>query len=305
MKLGLLTAAFPTLTLDEIADWAADNGFETLEIAVWPRDEGAARRYAGVSHIDVVSLTVDEAKRIVDGLARRGLLISALAYYPNPLDPDEGVAQAARDHLKHVIRAAELLDVEVVGTFVGRDKAASLDANLESFERVWPELVHFAGDHGRTIAIENCPMIFSRDEWPGGTNIPGTPAVWRHMFSSIPDENFGINLDPSHLVWQMIDAPRAIREFAPRIKHVHAKDLEIDTDGLYDRGITSLGVGWQIPRLCGLGEVDWNAFFGALYRSGYDFVTSIEHEDRAFEGSVDAVQRGFLLARDNLRPLIR
>lgn len=305
MKLGLLTAAFPSLSLDEVGDWAGAEGFQALEIAVWPRSGGTARRYAGTAHIDVDTLVADEAKRIRDSLAQRGLQISALAYYPNPLDPDPEVAEAARDHLRTVVRAAELLEVEVVGTFLGRDQRTSLEENLETVERVWPELVQFAGDHGRTIAIENCPMIFSADEWPGGTNIPGTPAVWRQLFSTIPDENFGINLDPSHLIWQMIDAPRVIREFADRIKHVHAKDLEISTDGLYDHGVTSLGVGWQIPRLCGLGQVDWSAFFGALYRAGYDFVASIEHEDRAFEGSVEQVQRGFLLARDNLRPLIR
>ncbi|HEV7957563.1 MAG: Xylose isomerase domain protein barrel [Microbacteriaceae bacterium] len=305
MRLGLLTSAFPDLSLDEIADWASGNGYEALEIAVWPPASGPSRRYAGISHIDVTSLDRERAKRIVDSLASRGLIISALAYYPNPLDPDPEVAQAARQHLKLVIAAAEMLDVEVIGTFVGRDKTRTIDANFEQFEKVWPELVHFAGDHGRKIAIENCPMIFTDDEWPGGNNLAFSPANWRRMFETIPDENFGLNLDPSHLVWQFIDAPRVVREFRSRLFHVHAKDLEISTDGLYENGTMSLGVGWQIPRLCGLGQVDWNEFIGALYGVGYDWVASVEHEDRAFEGSVEAVQRGFLIARDNLRPLVR
>ena len=304
MKLGLLTSAFPTLTLDEVAGWASDNGFQALEIAVWPSESGASRRYAGTSHINVETLDREQAKRIVDGLSSRGLVISALAYYPNPLDPRPEVAEAAIAHLKLVIAAAEMLGVEVVGTFVGRDKAQPLEANFERFAEVWPELVHFAGDLGRKIAIENCPMIFSGDEWPGGNNFAHSPSIWRRIFETIPDENFGLNLDPSHLVWQFIDAPRAIREFGTRLFHVHAKDLEISADGLYEHGTMSLGVGWQIPRLCGLGQVDWNAFFGALYSVGYDGVASVEHEDRAFEGSVEAVQRGFLIARDNLRPLI-
>jgi sugar phosphate isomerase/epimerase len=164
--------------------------------------------------------------------------------------------------------------------------------------------VHYAGDVGVRIAIENCPMIFSGDEWPGGTNIAYSPANWRRMFDIVPDENFGLNFDPSHLVWQFIDVPRAVYEFGDRIFHVHAKDLEVRSDGLYEHGVMSAGVGWQVPRLCGLGSVDWGRFFGALYAVGYDDVASVEHEDRAFEGSVELVRRGFEIARDNLRPFV-
>jgi len=191
-----------------------------------------------------------------------------------------------------------------VGTFAGCAKTTSLDENFDRFARLFPDLVHFAGDQGVRVAIENCPMIFSGDEWPGGNNIAYSPANWRRMFEIIPDENFGLNFDPSHLVWQFIDIPRAVHEFGERIFHVHAKDLEVRTDGLYEHGVMSAGVGWQVPRLCGLGEVKWGEFFGALYSVGYDYVASVEHEDRAFEGSVDIVQRGFLIARDNLRPFI-
>lgn len=305
MKLGILTAAFPTLTLDEISDWASRSGFQTLEVAVWPKGGGAARRYAGTAHIDVAALDKSGADRIVGDLAAKGLSISAMAYYPNPLDPNPEASSAAFEHLRHVVKAARLLGVPVVGTFAGRDKTKSIDENFDTFARVWPDLVHFAGDNGIRIAIENCPMIFSGDEWPGGNNLAYSPANWRRMFEIIPDENFGLNFDPSHLVWQFIDIPRAVREFGKRILHVHAKDLEVRTDGLYEQGVMSAGVGWQVPRLCGLGQVDWGAFFGALYATGYDYVTSIEHEDRAFEGSVEKVQRGFEIARDNLRPFVR
>jgi sugar phosphate isomerase/epimerase len=304
MRLGLLTAAFPTLSLEAIADWAAANGYAALEVACWPSGEGAARRYAGVSHIDVDALDEDGAKRIVDMLAERGLIISALAYYPNPLAADQAAAGAAIEHLRKVIVGAERLGVGVVCTFAGRDRSRGIEENLEAFGRVWPDIVRFAGEHGRKVAIENCPMIFSADEWPGGDNLAFAPAVWRSMFEIVPDANFGLNFDPSHLVWQFIDCPRAIREFGERIFHCHAKDVEVRADGLYDWGVMSTGVGWQVPRLCGLGQVDWNAFFGALYAVGYDFVTSVEHEDRNFEGTVEAVQRGFLIARDNLAPFI-
>jgi sugar phosphate isomerase/epimerase len=82
---------------------------------------------------------------------------------------------------------------------------------------------------------------------------------------------------------------------------VHAKDMEIDRDGLYRNGTLSLGMGWQIPRLPGLGQVDWGRFIGTLYRVGYDGVVSVEHEDRSFEQTQELVERGFLIARDVLR----
>ena len=304
MKLGLLTAAFPTLTLQEIGDWASANGFEALEIACWPSGEGAARRYSGVCHIDVAALTDDGAAEIRAALEQRGLEISALAYYPNPLTADPDARAGAHEHLRRVIAAAQRLDVGIVTTFVGRDKDRSLKENLAEFESVWPPLVAFAEDHGVRIAIENCPMIFSWDEWPGGNNLAWSPAIWDEMFAAIPSANFGLNLDPSHLVWLMIDYERAVYDYADRIFHVHAKDLEVRRDGLYRHGTFSAGIGWQVPRLPGLGEVNWSRFVAALYAVGYDHVISVEHEDRRFEGDLDLVQRGFLIARETLTPLI-
>lgn len=304
MKLGLLTAAFPQLTLEEIAAWAGGNDFSCLEVACWPADSGAARRYAGVCHIDVEGLTADGAQRIIEDLARRGIEISALAYYPNPLHPDRETREAAHAHLRRVIEAAALLGVGTVTTFAGNDRHRPPAENLDAFAQVWPGLVAHAADHGVAIAIENCPMIFSPDEWPGGDNLAHSPAVWRQMFQIVPEPNFGLNLDPSHLLWLHIDAERAVREFADRLLHVHAKDLEVSGDGLYAHGVMSLGIGWQIPRLCGHGQVDWGRFIGTLYGVGYDGPIAIEHEDRRFEGSPERVQRGFLIAQQTLAPLI-
>lgn len=303
MQLGLFTAAFPDLSLEEIAQWAQSAGFERLEIACWPHSQ-AERRYAGVSHIDVASLDKEKADRITAMLQQHGLSISSLGYYPNPLDPDPAVSGAAISHIMKVIDAAVLLKVPVVGTFVGRDWHKPLDQNLDVFAKVWPPIVRYAKDRGIKIAIENCPMLFSADEWPAGKNLATSPAIWKSMWDIIPDENFGLNLDPSHLIWQMIDPERVVRDFSGRIFHVHAKDLMIDREGLYQHGILSLGTGWQVPRLPGLGDMNWGRFIAALYRVGYDGTVSVEHEDRAFEGSVELVKRGFLIARDNLRPWI-
>jgi sugar phosphate isomerase/epimerase len=303
MKLGLLTAPFPKTPLMEIADWASANGFEALEVACWPPSEGPERRYAGVCHIDVTDLSATRASEIVGELAAKGLSISGLGYYPNPLHPDPEQRAMVTRHLRKVITAAGLMGVPVVNTFVGANRAKTQDENWADAQAIFPDLVRYAQDHGVRIAIENCPMIFTYDEWPSGHNLAYSPRIWRRMFEAW-GETVGLNLDPSHLVWQMIDIERVVREFGPRIYHVHAKDLMIDREGLYEHGILSLGMGWQVPRLPGLGEVPWNRFVAALYRAGYDHVLCIEHEDRTFEGTDELVKRGFLLARDVLRPLI-
>ncbi len=304
MKLGLLTAPFPETPLDEVADWTAANGFTTIEIACWPASSGDTRKYAGTSHIDVDGISDAEASEIVDKMNGRGLEISGLGYYPNPLNADDEHARMVIDHLKKVIVAAGKMGVGIVNTFIGADRALTVDENWEKATRVWPEIISCAEENGVRIAIENCPMIFSKDEWPSGHNVAYSPKIWRRMFEEF-GETIGLNFDPSHLIWQFIDQTRFIKEFGPHMAHVHAKDLMVDHDGLYENGIMSVGMGWQIPRLCGLGDVDWSDFFSDLYRAGYDGPIIIEHEDRLFEGTDEKVKRGFLLARDVLRPYIK
>jgi sugar phosphate isomerase/epimerase len=301
VKLGLLTAAFPDLTLEQVAEWAAGERFQALEIACWPAGGGERRRYAGVTHIDAENFDPDAVHKV---MTRHGLTISSLAYYPNNLHPDDSHREEVNGHLRKVIDAAQRLGVEVVGTFVGNDKDRPLPENLERFREIWPPLVDYAAERGVKVAIENCPMIFSYDEWPGGNNLAWSPAIWDEMFAAIPAENFGLNIDPSHLVWLMIDYERAVYDYRERIFHAHAKDLEVRPDGLYRHGTFSGGIGWQVPRLPGLGEVNWNRFVAALYAVGYDHVLSIEHEDRRFEGDEELVKRGFLLARDVLKPYV-
>ena len=284
-----------------MAEWAASEGFETLEVACWPAAGGERRRYAGVSHLDVDSF---DPHTVHELLGRHGREISSLAYYPNNLDPDDAQREQVNAHLLRVVDAAARLGVRTVGTFVGNDKDRPYPDNLERFKEIWPPLVAHAAERGVRIAIENCPMLFSWDEWPGGNNLASTPAAWDDMFEAIPSESFGLNLDPSHLVWQMIDYERAVYDYADRIFHVHAKDLEVRREGLYKHGTFSGGLGWQVPRLPGLGEVNWPRFVAALYAVGYDHVLSVEHEDRRFEGDEELVKRGFLIARETLRPLL-
>jgi sugar phosphate isomerase/epimerase len=303
MKLGLLTAPFPDTPLEEVADWAAANGFESLEICCWPKSEGTARRYGGICHIDVDGFTQGQADEVSDMLASKGLTVSGLGYYPNPLHPDADHRDLVQGHIKKVITAAAMMGVPVVNTFIGADGSKTQDENWEEAKRSWPHIVEHAKARDVKIAIENCPMIFSHDEWPSGHNVAHSPRIWRKMLEEF-GETVGINLDPSHLIWQMIDIERVIAEFGDRIYHVHAKDLEIDEDGLYEHGILSAGIGWQVPRMPGLGDVDWQAFMSAMYRVGYDGDITVEHEDRQFEDTEELIKSGFLIARDVLRPFI-
>ena len=190
-------------------------------------------------------------------------------------------------HLKRVIAAAPLLGVHTVNTFVGRDWSRSVADNWARFEEVWRPLVAFAEDQGVRIAIENCPMLFTRDEWPGGKNLAHSPAVWRRMFEAIPSKSFGLNYDPSHLVWQQIDYVKPLWEFSDRIFHVHAKDVRLDKRRLDDVGILATPLEYHTPKLPGLGEINWGRFISVLGDVGYRGPVCVEVEDRAYEGSLE------------------
>lgn len=303
MKLGFVSAILPERSGDEVIRFAAAEGFDCVEIMCWPRGR-ADRRYAGVTHLDVTTFTPGNARRLADLLAASNVTLSALGYYPNPLAPDAKVAAAAVAHLKKVIRAAALLEVNLVTTFVGRDWTKSTADNWPRFRKVWRPLIEYAGDQGVRIAIENCPMLFTKDEWPGGKNLASTPAVWRQMFAEIPHKNFGLNYDPSHLVWQQIDYLRPLAEFAERIFHVHAKDVRVDHERLADVGILALPSEIHKPKLPGLGDVHWGHFFSVLNESGYAGPVCIEVEDRAYEDTSarrqDAVRQSGAFLRNFL-----
>jgi sugar phosphate isomerase/epimerase len=304
VKLGFLTAPFPDTPLIDVADWAAAADFEVLEIACWPDTSGATRKYAGTSHIDVANLSDSRAGEIKAEIAAKGLDISGLGFYPNPLHPDPETRAAAIAHLKSVIVATGKMGLPVTNTFCGGDASLNVDENWDEALKVWPDMVRFAQDHGVKITFENCPMIFSYDEWPGGHNIAYSPYIWRRILGEWGG-TVGLNFDPSHLVWLMIEQGRFIREFGDHILHFQAKDVMIDGDGLYERGSLSGGIGWQIPRIPGLGDAPWDEIFSALYRTGYDGPIIIEHEDKVFEGTDEKVKRGFLVARDILRPYVK
>jgi sugar phosphate isomerase/epimerase len=289
IELGFVSAILPELELEEVLAFANAEGFACVELMCWPKGK-AERRYAGVTHVDVGAFDEVAATRVLTLLQEHGVSISGLGYYPNPLAPDPGEAKVYVEHLQDVMRAAKLLGVTRVNTFVGRDWTKTVDAQWTRFLDTWRPLVACAEQQGVRIGIENCPMLFSGDEWPGGKNLATTPAIWRRMFTDVPSSSFGLNFDPSHFVWQQMDYLKPLREFRERIFHVHAKDARLDRERLDDVGIMATPLEFHRPKLPGLGEVNWGRFFSVLTDTGYEGPVCVEVEDRAYEGSLEARQ---------------
>ena len=301
MRLGFVTAILPELSLDEVLAFASAEGFACVEAMCWP--VGAAeRKYAGVTHVDVTDFTPGQAAEVLAACARHGVALSGLGYYPNPLDPDPAVADAAVAHLRRVIAAAPLLGLDTVNGFVGRDWHRTVDDNWPRFLATWRPLVRLAEDRGVRIGIENCPMLFTQDEWPGGKNLLTTPAVWRRAFADIDSPSFGLNYDPSHFVLQGMDPLGPLEEFGGKLFHVHAKDVRLDPRAIADVGRFDFPNRWHQPRIPGFGEIDWGRFVGELMRVGYDGPVCIEVEDASFGTSLEGRKRALRAARDVLRP---
>jgi len=286
MKLGFVSAILPDLSLEEVVQFASDEGFACVELMCWPKGK-AERRYAGVTHIDVANFKKSDAEQVKDLCKSAGVDISGLGYYPNPLAPDPKEASVYINHIKKVINASRLLGVNLVNTFIGRDWTKSVDDNWPRFKKVWKPLIKYAQNRGVRIGIENCPMFFSNDEWPGGKNLAQSPAIWQRMFKEIPNKNFGLNFDPSHLVWQQIDYIKPLTQFSNRIFHVHAKDARVDKDRLDQVGTLANPLQYHIPKLPGLGDVNWGKLISVLSEVGYKGPLCIEVEDRAYEGSLN------------------
>ncbi len=289
IQLGFASAIVPELSLAEVLRLAADIGYDCVEVMCWPVSR-AERRYAGVTHIDVNQLTSQGRREISSLVTETGVEISALGYYPNCLSPDRDEARAAVQHLRQLMQAARDLGLQRVNTFIGRDPNLSVDGNWPRLLETWGPLVELAEQLELRIGIENCPMLFSADEWPGGKNIATTPAIWRRLFHDLPSPSLGLNYDPSHMVWQQMDYLKPIRDFVDRISHAHAKDVRLDRHRLNEVGIMAHPLEYHTPKLPGLGDVDWGLFFSTLLDAGYRGPVCVEVEDRAYEESLDTRQ---------------
>lgn len=303
LSLGFVSAIVPDLSLEEVVQFAAQSGYDCIELMCWPKGK-AERRYAGVTHVDVVNLSNDDAKRILELFGKSGVSISGLGYYPNPLTPDSAESETYTEHIRKVIKAAKALKLRVVNTFIGRDWTKSVDDNWPRFLAVWKPIIQFAEDNGINVGIENCPMLFTKDEWPGGKNLATTPKIWRRMFEDIPNANFGLNYDPSHMIWQHMDYLKPLREFASRLHHIHLKDARIDHDKLDQVGILAHPNEYHTPKLPGMGDVNWGKFFSVLTECGYSGPVCVEVEDRAYEGSEQSRKASLVQCHSYLRQFV-
>jgi len=300
MQLGYVTAIVPDLSLEEVFATAAEIGYQCVEVMCWPLGK-ATRRYAGVTHINVAELDDSKIAEIHELSAKYSVAISALGYYPNALTPDAAEAEAAIEQIRAVITATSMLGLDTMTSFIGRDWTTSVDENWPRFLEIWKPIIKHAEEQGVRVAIENCPMSFTRDEWPGGKNLAYSPAIWRRMFNDIPSDHFGLNYDPSHMVFQQMCYLKPIREFRDKLFHVHAKDVRVDQHLLDDVGILAYPNDYHTPKLPGMGDVDWGKFISVLTDVGYQGPVCVEVEDRAFEGSPDDSKLALIQSHDFLR----
>jgi sugar phosphate isomerase/epimerase len=303
MRLGFVSAILPEESLESVFRIAADVGYDCVEVMCWPVGK-ATRRYAGITHIDVDGFSASQAAEVRALTQRYGVQISGLGYYPNPLAPDNDESRTAVEHLKKVIVASAELGLGRVNTFVGRDPAKSVEKNWPKFLDTWQPLIEFAQQHCVKIGIENCPMLFTEDEWPGGKNLAHSPVIWRKMFESIPSDHFGLNYDPSHMVFQQMDYLAPMRDFASRLFHIHAKDVRVDQHKLDQVGTLAYPNLYHTPKLPGLGEVDWGRFFSVLGDAGYRGPVCVEVEDRIYEGSLENRILALRQSHDYLRQFV-
>ena len=261
----------------QTAAFAQRTGFKSMELSAWPK-----------STLNADTITDKELAKIRKDLETKDIEISALGFYPNYLSPDRAEADEFRRYFIKVLDLAKRMEVPIVATFAGRNPDLSVEENLPEFREVFSRFVDEAASRNIKIAIENCPMM--EHKHMKGLNLAYSPEIWERMFQIIPAENFGLEFDPAHLVWQGIDYIAAIYEFGSRIFHAHAKDTEIRRDilarsGIYgvlfeDRG--EFGHGWWRGRVPGWGDVKWKSVITALLDVGYKGNLDIEHEDDVF-----------------------
>ena len=278
MKIGFYTAVFGDQPLEMAAAWAADAGFDALELDAGRHIGDPAR--AG------------EAIELVRG---HGLEVCTLTYFGSLMEPDP--AARARNHaaIAALIDAAVEHGVPLVCTFPGRDPGLAEEENYRQLAGYYRPLAQRAARGDVQVILEN---------WPGPRvdYLATTPAGWARLFELAPEPNLGLNFDPSHLIWQGIEIEAALRGVAARVFLAHAKDTEIFADRLQQAGY--FGSGWWTYRLPGHGRIDWRRWLSQLRSAGFDGVVSIEHEDRDWGwpgGGVERRKEGLLEAQRVLR----
>jgi sugar phosphate isomerase/epimerase len=274
VKIGFYTSVYGDQPIEWVADWAAGAGFDALEVDVSRHIGDPAR-----------------AGEVIEMIRARGLEVCTLTYFGNLVDSNREARARHQATVTATVDAARENGVPIVCTFPGRDDQASEDDNYR-------QLAVFYGPLTARGASGNVKVIL--ENWPGPNKnyLATTPAGWNRLFTLVPAENFGLNFDPSHLIWQGIDVEQALPAVADRVYLAHAKDTEIFADRQQQVGY--FGSGWWTYRLPGHGRLDWKRWLKLLHDSGFDGVVSIEHEDVAWGwpgGTVERRKEGLIEAR--------
>lgn len=220
------------------------------------------------------------------------------------MDGDIEKRNRAVSHLKKVICASAKLGVNMVTTFIGRDQSKNVEDNLLLMREIWPPILKLAEQENVKIAIENCPMLFGQDQWPGGQNLMTSPVIWRKVFEILDSPMLGINYDPSHFIWQKMDYIKPLYEFKDKIFHVHFKDIKVYEDKLKEAGVMAYPLDYMTPKIPGLGDVNWAKYVSALTDIQFDGYGCIEIEDRAFEASLDEKIKSVKISTKYLRNFV-
>jgi len=232
-----------------------------------------------------------------DALAQHQIGITSVAIYGGTIEVPYEAAVAS---FGAAFEVAKALGCSVVSAMTGRDNTRSVDENLPIFGQYFGPIAKMAEDKGVRIALE---------PWPGRllghgpyrwTNLATTPELWDRLFEAVPSPALGLEYDPSHLVWQGIDHVQAIRDYAERIHHIHAKDILLDEARLKRVGVH--GNGWWRFVIPGLGQIDWPQLFRTLKEVGYAGDMALEHEDRSYLD--ERWNEGLSLGLKTLRPLV-
>lgn len=298
MKLSYLTACFNNLSLEEKVKFAAEQKFDAIELSCWPV---ANDRDYSSTDIDVSKFDSKVKEDILKLTGENNIEIASLAYYDNCLHPDTSIRENNVKHLYNVIETAGKLGVKFVGAFAGRNLDLSFEENFTEFEKIFPNIVKYAADRNVNLLIENCSMPgWHREGW--GATISYSPELWDRMFEIIPDENFGLNFDPSHLIWLGVDYIKALIDYKERVLYFHAKDTKVFEEkrsyySIFGKQLNrenEWDYGWWQHKIPGKGSVDWQKIYQTLREIGYDGYVSIEHEDLNYSENDEAIKLGLM-----------
>ena len=298
MKLSYLTACFNSLSLEEKVKFAVEQKFDAIELSCWPV---ANDRDYSSTDIDVSKFDSKTKEDILKLTGENNIEIASLAYYDNCLHPDTSIRENNVKHLYNVIETAGKLGVKFVGAFAGRNLDLSFEENFTEFEKIFPNIVKYAADRNVSLLIENCSMPgWHREGW--GATISYSPELWDRMFEIIPDENFGLNFDPSHLIWLGVDYIKALIDYKERVLYFHAKDTKIFEEkrsyySIFGKQLdreNEWDYGWWQHKIPGKGSVDWQKIYQTLREIGYDGYVSIEHEDLNYSENDEAIKLGLM-----------